>query len=80
TTSSLGTPGGDTLSLLSLQTITSDLHKMDSVEHLLAFSDASSLNSQGEEVLGGRRRREEGEGGGGGRGGGRFKHHRSLSL
>ncbi|NXW39465.1 3BP5L protein, partial [Phaetusa simplex] len=44
----LGTecPPGDTLSVLSLQTIASDLQKFDSVEHLLGLSDATSLNSE----------------------------------
>uniref|UniRef100_A0A7M4EKB5 SH3 domain-binding protein 5 n=1 Tax=Crocodylus porosus TaxID=8502 RepID=A0A7M4EKB5_CROPO len=38
-------PPADTLSVLSLQTIASDLQKFDSVEHLLGLSDATSLNS-----------------------------------
>ncbi|NXN40916.1 3BP5L protein, partial [Rhinoptilus africanus] len=67
----LGTecPPGDTLSVLSLQTIASDLQKFDSVEHLWDLSDAASLNCQ---ELGGR---EQGRGGQG-----HFKHHRSISL
>ncbi|NXO04410.1 3BP5L protein, partial [Rhinopomastus cyanomelas] len=57
------------LSVLSLQTIASDLQKFDSVEHLLGLSDATSLNS------------DELEDGGQRRGGqGHFKHHRSISL
>ncbi|NXX83279.1 3BP5L protein, partial [Urocolius indicus] len=63
-------PQTDTLSLLSLQTIASDLQKFDSVEHLLALSDATSLHSQ-----------ELEDGGGQGRAGqSHFKHHRSVSL
>ncbi|NXV25120.1 3BP5L protein, partial [Cepphus grylle] len=67
----LGTecPPGDTLSVLSLQTIASDLQKFDSVEHLLGLSDATSLNSQELEE---RERRRGGQG--------HFKHHRSISL
>ncbi|XP_074873346.1 SH3 domain-binding protein 5-like isoform X2 [Carettochelys insculpta] len=62
-------PPADTLSMLSLQTIASDLQKFDSVEHLLGLSDATSLNS--EELEGPEQRR-------GTRG--PFKHHRSISL
>ncbi|NXX40568.1 3BP5L protein, partial [Tricholaema leucomelas] len=36
----------DSVSLLSLQTIASDLQKFDSVEHLLSLCDASSLDCQ----------------------------------
>ncbi|NXD85606.1 3BP5L protein, partial [Halcyon senegalensis] len=62
-------PQVDNLSVLSLQTIASDLQKFDSVEHLLTLSDATSLDS---DPL------EEGEGRRGGAG--RFRHHRSISL
>ncbi|NXS03432.1 3BP5L protein, partial [Oxylabes madagascariensis] len=63
---------GDSLSVLSLQTIASDLQKFDSVEHLAGIpgisgiADALSLHSEelGEE---GERRRS-------------FRHHRSVSL
>lgn len=61
--------GGDTLSVLSLQTIASDLQKFDSVEHLVRLSDATSLDS---EELGERERRRSTQG--------HFKHHRSISL
>ncbi|NXM63719.1 3BP5L protein, partial [Illadopsis cleaveri] len=63
---------GDSLSVLSLQTIASDLQKFDSVEHLGAIpgisgiSDALSLDS--EELGEGRERRRS------------FRHHRSVSL
>ena len=89
-------PQSDSVSVLSLRTIASDLQKFDSVEHLLGFSDVSSLRGEGEEAMGGRggggeeeeeeEEDEEGEGGRGGtaasrRGGrGRFRHHRSVSL
>ncbi|XP_074975872.1 SH3 domain-binding protein 5-like isoform X3 [Caretta caretta] len=59
-------PPTDTLSMLSLQTIASDLQKFDSVEHLLGLSDATSLNSDEQE------RRRGGQS--------QFKHHRSVSL
>ncbi|NWZ30191.1 3BP5L protein, partial [Asarcornis scutulata] len=63
-------PPPDALSVLSLQTIASDLQKFDSVEHLLGLSDAASLNSG-----------EAGGPAGGGRGGrGLSRHHRSVSL
>ncbi|XP_033929474.1 SH3 domain-binding protein 5-like [Melopsittacus undulatus] len=69
----LGVEGasGDTLSVLSLQTIASDLQKFDSVEHLMGLSDATSLNS--EEMEERERRRHRG-------GQGHCKHHRSVSL
>ncbi|NXL14996.1 3BP5L protein, partial [Setophaga kirtlandii] len=63
---------GDSLSLLSLQTIASDLQKFDSVEHLSGIPgisgipDALSLHS--EELGEGRERRRS------------FRHHRSVSL
>ncbi|NWS04873.1 3BP5L protein, partial [Motacilla alba] len=63
---------GDSLSLLSLQTIASDLQKFDSVEHLSGIPgisgipDALSLHS---EELGEGRDRPRG-----------FRHHRSVSL
>ncbi|NXW52806.1 3BP5L protein, partial [Nyctiprogne leucopyga] len=69
-----GTPLGaecppcDNLSLLSLQTIASDLQKFDSVEHLLGLTDATSLNN--DEFV------EDPRPGGQGH----FKHHRSISL
>uniref|UniRef100_A0A8C2Y6B4 SH3 domain-binding protein 5 n=1 Tax=Coturnix japonica TaxID=93934 RepID=A0A8C2Y6B4_COTJA len=59
----------DTASVLSLQTIASDLQKFDSVEHLVGLSDASSL--KGEEMEENTARRGEP---------GRFRHHRSVSL
>ncbi|XP_030921341.1 SH3 domain-binding protein 5-like [Geospiza fortis] len=63
---------GDSLSLLSLQTIASDLQKFDSVEHLSGIPgisgipDALSLHS--EELAEGTERRRS------------FRHHRSVSL
>ncbi|NWZ36867.1 3BP5L protein, partial [Brachypodius atriceps] len=60
---------GDSLSVLSLQTIASDLQKFDSVEHLAGIPgisgipDALSLHSQED-----RERRRN------------FRHHRSVSL
>ncbi|XP_030390688.1 SH3 domain-binding protein 5-like isoform X2 [Gopherus evgoodei] len=67
----LGTecPPTDTLSMLSLQTIASDLQKFDSVEHLLGLSDATSLNS---DELEEQEQRRGGQS--------QFKHHRSVSL
>ncbi|XP_067169883.1 SH3 domain-binding protein 5-like [Apteryx mantelli] len=62
-------PPADTLSVLSLQTIASDLQKFDSVEHLLGLSDATSLNSDEMEEREQRRGAQ-----------GHFKHHRSVSL
>ncbi|XP_073167889.1 SH3 domain-binding protein 5-like isoform X2 [Lepidochelys kempii] len=62
-------PPTDTLSMLSLQTIASDLQKFDSVEHLLGLSDAASLNS---DELEEQERRRGGQS--------QFKHHRSVSL
>ncbi|XP_077645065.1 SH3 domain-binding protein 5-like [Lonchura striata] len=65
-------PSGDSLSLLSLQSIASDLQKFDSVEHLAGIPgisgipDALSLHS--EELGEGRERRRN------------FRHHRSVSL
>lgn len=58
-------PDADTLSLLSLRTVASDLQKCDSVEHLRGLSDHASLDGQ---ELGPRS---------GGRGG---RHQRSISL
>ncbi|KAM4019555.1 SH3 domain-binding protein 5-like [Anomaloglossus baeobatrachus] len=73
-------PPADTVSLLSLQTIASDLQKSDSVEHLRGLSDVTSLDGRDADP-------EEGESGSGGRerGGGRasagvFRHNRSVSL
>ncbi|XP_050775735.1 SH3 domain-binding protein 5-like isoform X2 [Gopherus flavomarginatus] len=62
-------PPMDTLSMLSLQTIASDLQKFDSVEHLLGLSDATSLNS---DELEEQEQRRGGQS--------QFKHHRSVSL
>ncbi|KAM7145629.1 SH3 domain-binding protein 5-like isoform 2-T2 [Macrochelys suwanniensis] len=62
-------PPTDTLSMLSLQTIASDLQKFDSVEHLLGLSDATSLNS---DELEEQEQRRGGQS--------QFKHHRSVSL
>uniref|UniRef100_A0A4X1U0F4 SH3 domain-binding protein 5 n=1 Tax=Sus scrofa TaxID=9823 RepID=A0A4X1U0F4_PIG len=58
-------PDTDTLSLLSLRTVASDLQKCDSVEHLRGLSDHTSLDGQ---ELGPRS---------GSRGG---RHQRSISL
>ncbi|XP_032997355.1 SH3 domain-binding protein 5-like isoform X2 [Lacerta agilis] len=60
----------DTLSVLSFQTIASDLQKFDSVEHLLGLSDAASLNSDELEEREQRREAQPHS----------FKHHRSISL
>lgn len=60
----------DTLSVLSFQTIASDLQKFDSVEHLLGLSDAASLNSDELEEREQRRSAQPHP----------FKHHRSISL
>ncbi|KAG8127855.1 hypothetical protein E2320_014744 [Naja naja] len=60
----------DTLSVLSFQTIASDLQKFDSVEHLLGLSDAASLNSDELEEREQRRMAQPHS----------FKHHRSISL
>ncbi|XP_043352916.1 SH3 domain-binding protein 5-like isoform X2 [Dermochelys coriacea] len=62
-------PPTDTLSMLSLQTIASDLQKFDSVEHLLGLSDATSLNN---DELEEQEQRRGGQS--------QFKHHRSVSL
>ncbi|XP_014118004.1 PREDICTED: SH3 domain-binding protein 5-like [Pseudopodoces humilis] len=63
---------GDSLSVLSLQTIASDLQKFDSVEHLAGIPGISgipdALSLQGEELGEGRERRRN------------FRHHRSVSL
>ncbi|XP_017695304.1 PREDICTED: SH3 domain-binding protein 5-like [Lepidothrix coronata] len=58
-------PAGDSLSVLSLQTVASDLQKFDSVEHLVGISDAASLGS---DEPGERERRRS------------LRHHRSVSL
>ncbi|KAG9471621.1 SH3 domain-binding protein 5-like [Eleutherodactylus coqui] len=69
----------DTVSLLSLQTIASDLQKSDSVEHLRGLSDVTSLDGREMEA-------EEEESsterdrGGGRASGGMFRHNRSVSL
>ncbi|NXH15133.1 3BP5L protein, partial [Bucco capensis] len=66
-------PSADNLSVLSLQTIASDLQKFDSVEHLVTLLDTTSLNNQELD-------REEEEEKKSQRGHGHFKHHRSISL
>ncbi|NXS31621.1 3BP5L protein, partial [Pomatostomus ruficeps] len=61
---------GDSLSVLSLQTIASDLQKFDSVEHLAGIpgiSGAADALSLGGEEREERPRRN-------------FRHHRSVSL
>ncbi|XP_067830109.1 SH3 domain-binding protein 5-like [Heptranchias perlo] len=63
-------PPSDTLSVLSFQTIASDLQKFDSVEHLEELSDAVSLDSDDMNQDGDRPRRPSFL----------FKHHRSVSL
>ncbi|XP_060037353.1 SH3 domain-binding protein 5-like isoform X4 [Erinaceus europaeus] len=63
----------DTLSLLSLRTVASDLQKCDSVEHLRGLSDHTSLDGQELGFQSGGRRGSDG----GGRGG---RHQRSVSL
>ncbi|KAG8448516.1 hypothetical protein GDO86_015561 [Hymenochirus boettgeri] len=67
----------DTVSLLSLQTIASDLQKTDSVEHLRDLSDVTSLDERESEAvdLGSGRERGADRGTGGA-----FRHHRSVSL
>ncbi|XP_044528909.1 SH3 domain-binding protein 5-like isoform X1 [Gracilinanus agilis] len=63
-------PAPDTLSLLSLRTVASDLQKCDSVEHLRGLTDHASLDGQ-----------ELSPEGGGDRGSGsRGRHQRSISL
>uniref|UniRef100_UPI00398E7822 SH3 domain-binding protein 5-like isoform X2 n=1 Tax=Pristiophorus japonicus TaxID=55135 RepID=UPI00398E7822 len=64
-------PSSDTLSVLSFQTIASDLQKFDSVEHLEELSDAVSLDSDdmNQEAIDRPRRPNF-----------HFKHHRSISL
>ncbi|KAM9001307.1 SH3 domain-binding protein 5-like isoform X4 [Sarcophilus harrisii] len=63
-------PAPDTLSLLSLRTVASDLQKCDSVEHLRGLSDHASLDGQ-----------ELSSEAGGDRGSGsRGRHQRSISL
>ncbi|XP_012516765.1 PREDICTED: SH3 domain-binding protein 5-like isoform X1 [Propithecus coquereli] len=74
--SSLGpglAPDTDTLSLLSLRTVASDLQKCDSVEHLRGLSDHTSLDGQELGPRSGGRRGSDG----GVRGG---RHQRSISL
>ncbi|XP_040829372.1 SH3 domain-binding protein 5-like [Ochotona curzoniae] len=66
-------PDMDTLSLLSLRTVASDLQKCDSVEHLRGLSDHASLDGQ---ELGARTEGRRGSDGGV-RGG---RHQRSISL
>ncbi|XP_033054029.1 SH3 domain-binding protein 5-like isoform X2 [Trachypithecus francoisi] len=63
----------DTLSLLSLRTVASDLQKCDSVEHLRGLSDHVSLDGQELGTRSGGRRGSDG----GVRGG---RHQRSVSL
>ncbi|NWV08628.1 3BP5L protein, partial [Ptilonorhynchus violaceus] len=66
-------PGGDSLSVLSLRTIASDLQKFDSVEHLAGIPGISglpdALSLHGEELEGEERERRR-----------NFRHHRSVSL
>ncbi|XP_070375626.1 SH3 domain-binding protein 5-like isoform X4 [Equus asinus] len=74
--SSLGpgaAPDTDTLSLLSLRTVASDLQKCDSVEHLRGLSDHASLDGQELGPQSGGRWASDS----GGRGG---RHQRSISL
>uniref|UniRef100_K7BE44 SH3 domain-binding protein 5 n=1 Tax=Pan troglodytes TaxID=9598 RepID=K7BE44_PANTR len=74
--SSLGpgpAPDTETLSLLSLRTVASDLQKCDSVEHLRGLSDHVSLDGQELGTRSGGRRGSDG----GVRGG---RHQRSVSL
>ncbi|KAK2085811.1 SH3 domain-binding protein 5-like [Saguinus oedipus] len=66
-------PDTDTLSLLSLRTVASDLQKCDSVEHLRGLSDHVSLDGQELGTRSGGRRGSDG----GVRGG---RHQRSVSL
>ncbi|XP_006893957.1 PREDICTED: SH3 domain-binding protein 5-like [Elephantulus edwardii] len=66
-------PDTDTLSLLSLRTVASDLQKCDSVEHLRGLSDHASLDDQELGPRSGGRRGSDG----GARGG---RHQRSVSL
>ncbi|KAM6222845.1 SH3 domain-binding protein 5-like [Rhynchocyon petersi] len=66
-------PDTDTLSLLSLRTVASDLQKCDSVEHLRGLSDHASLDDQELGPSSGGRRGSDG----GARGG---RHQRSVSL
>ncbi|KAM6148994.1 SH3 domain-binding protein 5-like isoform 2-T3 [Erethizon dorsatum] len=66
-------PDTDTLSLLSLRTVASDLQKCDSVEHLRGLSDHASLDGQELGPRPGARRDSDG----GARGG---RHQRSVSL
>ncbi|XP_051899916.1 SH3 domain-binding protein 5-like [Pristis pectinata] len=63
-------PASDTLSVLSFQTIASDLQKFDSVEHLEELSDATSLDSDETEPETGRSTRSTFL----------YRHHRSVSL
>ncbi|XP_068106254.1 SH3 domain-binding protein 5-like [Hyperolius riggenbachi] len=69
----------DTVSLLSLQTIASDLQKSDSVEHLRGLSDVTSLDGrdmdpeEGEHASGRERAGDRGSRTA-------FGHHRSVSL
>ncbi|XP_075865377.1 SH3 domain-binding protein 5-like isoform X3 [Microcebus murinus] len=74
--SSLGpglAPDTDTLSLLSLRTVASDLQKCDSVEHLRGLSDHASLDGQELGPRSGGRRGSDGAVRGG-------RHQRSISL
>ncbi|NXK98827.1 3BP5L protein, partial [Formicarius rufipectus] len=63
-------PSGDSLSVLSLRTVASDLQKFDSVEHLVGIADAASLGSA-EGGEGAERERERRRS---------LRHHRSVSL
>ncbi|KAM5146783.1 SH3 domain-binding protein 5-like [Mantella aurantiaca] len=76
TDSEMGPPA-DTVSLLSLQTIASDLQKSDSVEHLRGLSDVTSLDGRDMEAEEAESSRERA----GDRGSrAMFSHHRSVSL
>ncbi|NXF85508.1 3BP5L protein, partial [Eubucco bourcierii] len=70
-------PAPDSISLLSLQTVASDLQKCDSVGHLLGLCDASSLHCQLREAAGttGASASRAGLGLQGG-----CRHHRNVSL
>ncbi|XP_044124318.1 SH3 domain-binding protein 5-like [Bufo gargarizans] len=70
-------PLADTVSLISLQTIASDLQKSDSVEHLKGLSDVTSLDGRDTEPEDGESSKERG---GGRASGGMFRHNRSVSL
>ncbi|XP_040261581.1 SH3 domain-binding protein 5-like [Bufo bufo] len=72
-------PLADNVSLISLQTIASDLQKSDSVEHLKGLSDVTSLDGRDTEPEDGESSKER-ERGGGRASVGMFRHNRSVSL